>query len=79
MMACVADRIVAAPIAALGSIGVVTQIPNAFERLKSEGIAVNTLTAGKVRGHALFRLIGANFHREQAVGKEKYCPLWLLS
>lgn len=38
MMACVADRIVASPFAVLGSIGVISEIPNAYERLKSEGM-----------------------------------------
>ena len=32
MMACVADKIVASPFAVLGSIGVLTQIPNVYER-----------------------------------------------
>lgn len=38
MMACVADRIVASPFAVLGSIGVISEIPNAYERLKQEGM-----------------------------------------
>ena len=37
-MACCGDRIVASPFAVLGSIGVITDIPNAYERLKKEGI-----------------------------------------
>lgn len=47
MMACVADRIVASPFAVLGSIGVISDIPNAYERLQREGIAFQTVTAGK--------------------------------
>lgn len=39
LMACVADRIVAAPFAVLGSIGVITEIPNVYERLTKEGIS----------------------------------------
>jgi hypothetical protein len=38
MMACVADRIIASPFAVLGSIGVISEIPNAYERLKQEGM-----------------------------------------
>jgi Peptidase family S49 N-terminal/Peptidase family S49 len=38
MMACVADRIVASPFAVLGSIGVISEIPNVYERLKQEGM-----------------------------------------
>jgi hypothetical protein len=47
MMACIADRIVASPFAVLGSIGVISDIPNVYERLKSEGIEFQTVTAGK--------------------------------
>ena len=38
MMCCVADRIIASPFAVLGSIGVISDIPNVYERLKKEGI-----------------------------------------
>jgi hypothetical protein len=38
MMTCVADHIVASPFAVLGSIGVISEIPNAYERLKKEGM-----------------------------------------
>ena len=46
MMACVGDRIVASPFAVLGSIGVISDIPNVYERLKKEGIEFQTVTAG---------------------------------
>ena len=39
-MACVADNIVSAPFATLGSIGVFAMMPNVYERLKREGIEV---------------------------------------
>ncbi len=38
MMSCVADKIVASPFAILGSIGVISEIPNFYERLKEEGM-----------------------------------------
>ena len=47
LMACVADKIIAAPFAVLGSIGVITEIPNVYERLKKEGVQFSTVTAGK--------------------------------
>jgi serine protease SohB len=37
-MTCVADRIIASPFAVLGSIGVISEIPNAYERLNREGM-----------------------------------------
>jgi ClpP class serine protease len=49
MMCCVADRIVASPFAVLGSIGVISDIPNVYERLKKEGIEFQTVTAGKYK------------------------------
>jgi serine protease SohB len=49
MMCCIADEIIASPFAALGSIGVIGEIPNAYERLKREGIEFQTVTAGKYK------------------------------
>lgn len=49
MMACCADKIVASPFAVLGSIGVISEQPNAYERLKQEGISFQTVTAGKYK------------------------------
>lgn len=47
LMACVADKIVCAPYAAVGSIGVIAQLPNVADRLEREGIEFITTTAGK--------------------------------
>jgi serine protease SohB len=49
LMAAVADRIVAAPFAVLGSIGVLTQLPNFHRLLESKGIDFEQLTAGKYK------------------------------
>mmetsp|Transcript_34653 Transcript_34653/g.78077 ORF Transcript_34653/g.78077 Transcript_34653/m.78077 type:complete len:726 (-) Transcript_34653:45-2222(-) len=49
MMCCTADRIVASPFAVLGSIGVISEVPNAYDRLKREGIEFQTITAGKFK------------------------------
>ena len=46
MMACVADRVIAAPFAILGSIGVVAQLPNFHRLLKKNDIDFELLTAG---------------------------------
>nr|WP_207905844.1 protease SohB [Aestuariirhabdus litorea] len=47
MMACIADRILAAPFAILGSIGVVAQLPNFHRLLKKNHVDVELLTAGE--------------------------------
>ena len=47
MMACVADRIVAAPFAVIGSIGVVAQLPNFHKLLKKNDIDFEMFTAGE--------------------------------
>ena len=49
MMACVADRIVAAPFAVIGSIGVLAQIPNFHRLLKKNDVDFELLTAGKYK------------------------------
>jgi serine protease SohB len=48
-MACVADRIVAAPFAVVGSIGVVTQVPNVNRLLERHGVDVEQFTAGRYK------------------------------
>ncbi|PTY36695.1 protease SohB [Saccharospirillum sp. MSK14-1] len=47
MMACIADRIMAAPFAIVGSIGVLAQVPNVHNLLKKHDVDVEVLTAGK--------------------------------
>lgn len=49
MMACVAEKIVAAPFAIVGSIGVVAQIPNFNRFLKSKDIDIELHTAGQYK------------------------------
>ena len=49
MMACVAERILAAPFAILGSIGVVAQIPNFNRLLKKHDIDLELITAGEYK------------------------------
>src|SRR5271169_5136482 len=47
MMACAADRIVAAPFAIVGSIGVVAPVPNLHRLLKKNEIEYEEITAGE--------------------------------
>ncbi len=49
MMACVASRIVAAPFAVLGSIGVLAQIPNFHRLLDSHGIDFENIKGGEFK------------------------------
>lgn len=49
MMACVANKIVAAPFAILGSIGVVAQLPNFHKLLKKNDIDFEMFTAGEYK------------------------------
>jgi len=49
MMACVAHRIVAAPFAIVGSIGVVAELPNFHRLLKKHDIDYEQLTAGRYK------------------------------
>ncbi|HGF5002420.1 TPA: protease SohB [Vibrio parahaemolyticus] len=49
MMACVADKIVSAPFAIVGSIGVIAQIPNFNKLLKKHDIEYEQLTAGEYK------------------------------
>jgi serine protease SohB len=49
LMAVVADRILAAPFAVVGSIGVVAQVPNVHRLLKRHDVDVEVLTAGKYK------------------------------
>lgn len=49
MMACVADRIFAAPFAVVGSIGVIAQIPNLNRLLKKHDIEYKEVTAGEFK------------------------------
>jgi serine protease SohB len=49
LMAAVADKVLAAPFAVMGSIGVVAQIPNFHRLLKKHDVDVEVLTAGKYK------------------------------
>lgn len=66
MMACVASKIVAAPFAIIGSIGVVAQIPNFNRLLKRNDIDIELHTAGQYK--RTLTLLGENTEE----GREKF-------
>ncbi|WP_322522039.1 protease SohB [Guyparkeria halophila] len=66
MMAAVANRIVAAPFAIVGSIGVVAQLPNIHRLLKRNDIDVELHTAGQYK--RTLTLLGENTE----AGREKF-------
>ncbi len=66
MMACLADKIVAAPFAVLGSIGVVAQVPNFHRLLQKNEVDVEILTAGEYK--RTLTLFGENTEK----GREKF-------
>lgn len=49
LMACVADRLMSAPFAIIGSIGVLAQLPNFHRLLEDKGIDFEQITAGKYK------------------------------
>ena len=66
LMAAVANKIVAAPFAVIGSIGVVAQVPNVHRLLKKNDVDVEVLTAGKYK--RTLTLLGENTEE----GREKF-------
>lgn len=66
MMACVADKIIAAPFAILGSIGVVAQVPNIHRLLDKSLVDVELHTAGKYK--RTLTMLGENTDE----GREKF-------
>lgn len=66
MMACVADKIISANFAIIGSIGVVAQIPNIHKLLKKNDIDIEMHTAGEYK--RTLTLLGKNTDE----GREKF-------
>jgi len=66
MMACVGNKIVSAPFAIIGSIGVVAQIPNFNRFLKSKDIDIELHTAGQYK--RTLTLLGENTEE----GRQKF-------
>jgi serine protease SohB len=66
MMACVANRIIAAPFAVIGSIGVLAQLPNFHRLLKKHDIDFELFTAGEYK--RTVTMFGENTDK----GREKF-------
>lgn len=66
MMACVANKILAAPFAILGSIGVLAQLPNFNRLLKKHDIDFELITAGEYK--RTLTILGENTEK----GREKF-------
>ncbi len=66
LMACVANKILAAPFAIIGSIGVVGQIPNFHRLLKKKDIDFEQITAGEYK--RTLSIFGENTEK----GREKF-------
>lgn len=66
MMTCIADKIISAPFAILGSIGVIAQIPNFNKVLKKHDIEFEQLTAGDYK--RTLTMFGENDDK----GREKF-------
>ena len=69
LMACVANRIYAAPFAILGSIGVLAQIPNFNRLLDEKGVDFEQVTAGKYK--RTVTMFGKNTDADRAKLKEE--------
>ncbi|MBE0368311.1 protease SohB [Pseudoalteromonas aurantia] len=66
MMACVADKIFAAPFAIVGSIGVIAQVPNFSKILKKNDVDFEQITAGEYK--RTLTMFGENTDK----GREKF-------
>ncbi|MWV16920.1 protease SohB [Pseudomonas sp. L-22-4S-12] len=66
MMACIGDKVLSAPFAILGSIGVVAQLPNVHRLLKKHDIDFEVLTAGEYK--RTLTVFGENTDK----GREKF-------
>ena len=49
MMACIANKIIAAPFSVIGSIGVITQMPNFNQLLEDKGVKFEQIKSGKYK------------------------------
>ncbi|GAA4931674.1 protease SohB [Halioxenophilus aromaticivorans] len=64
MMACTANKILAAPFSIIGSIGVVAQVPNVHRLLKKHDVDVEILTAGEYK--RTLTMLGENTEKGRA-------------
>ncbi|WP_430228975.1 protease SohB [Nitrosomonas communis] len=76
MMACVGNRIMAAPFAIIGSIGVIAQIPNFNKVLKKHDIEFEQFTAGEFK--RTVTMFGENTNEAKAKFREEIEDIHLL-
>jgi serine protease SohB len=69
LMACAADRILAAPFAVIGSIGVLMQMPNFHRLLEQKGVDFEQITAGKFK--RTLTVFGENTDEDREKVKEE--------
>ncbi|HJP38055.1 MAG: protease SohB [Gammaproteobacteria bacterium] len=69
LMACIANRIIAAQFAVIGSIGVIAQLPNFNRALESRGVDFEQVTAGKYK--RTVTMFGKNTDEDRAKLKEE--------
>jgi len=69
MMACVADKIIAAPFAIIGSIGVIMQLPNFNRLLKKHDIEFEQIMAGEYK--RTITVFGENTNKERKKMQEE--------
>ena len=69
LMACVADKILAAPFAVVGSIGVYAQVPNVHRLLEKNNIDIEQHTAGEYK--TTLTLLGKNTDKARKKFKEE--------
>lgn len=69
MMACVADKIIAAPFAVVGSIGVLAQVPNFHRLLDKHDIDIEHHTAGQYK--TTLTMLGKNTDKERKKFQEE--------
>ncbi|ADJ29093.1 protease SohB [Nitrosococcus watsonii] len=69
MMACVGNRIIAAPFAIIGSIGALLQVPNFHRLLDKHGIDFEQIKAGELK--RTVTLFGINTDRDRELAKQQ--------
>jgi len=69
LMACVANKIIAAPFAVIGSIGVLAQIPNFHRALDARGVDFEQVTAGRYK--RTLTMFGRNTDEDRAKVREE--------
>lgn len=76
MMACVANRIIAAPFAIVGSIGVIAQLPNFHRALKKHNVEFEQIMAGEYK--RTLSLFGENTKKDREKTQEDVENIHLL-